>query len=260
MLSAVFPCPKVVPSVLWRPHDMHVVMLFGVGAMALPFALALFRRFACRLADSGRELSGAPRASAKQLQEPAKPDEVKTDLGFILIDADNVRAALGWPPREALRRRVVQWSRAQAEPTAMILASDGGGLSAMLISPSVVQTTSGRWRADDTIVRDVRWLVAEGQRELTIVTSDKLLRKRCRAAAGQRLRLRFEASEAFAGWLPSVGQDLLPLAGSTTSMSDPCQPRLREFLEWVVAERPRPTTADHERSACPGVRLRGRKM
>ena len=124
---------------------------------------------------------------------------------LLLVDADNVRAALAWPPREAFRRSVSRWSSTQPDLTAVILATDGGGdMAATLLGARMVLTTSGRWRADDTIVRDVRWLFSNGQDELTVVTSDKLLRKRCRAARGApSQRVRFEASEDFASWLPA---------------------------------------------------------
>ena len=60
-------------------------------------------------------------------------------------------------------------------------------MDATFLTAQTVLTTSGRWRADDTIVRDVGWLFDHGQPALTVVTSDKLLRKRCRAASKRSL-------------------------------------------------------------------------
>ena len=173
-----------------------------------------------------------------------------------------MRAALAWPPRGAFRRSVLRWSSTQPDLTAVILATDGGGdMAATLLGARLVLTTSGRWRADDTIVRDVRWLFANGQDELTVVTSDKLLRKRCRAAreaASQRVR--FEASEAFAGWLPACQDE--------SASAEPATPaylhrRLRVFVEWA-ASQPQPSTAARERALSgsrprPCSAVRGRK-
>ena len=181
---------------------------------------------------------------------------------LLLVDADNVRAALAWPPREAFRRSVSRWSSTQPDLTAVILATDGGGdMAATLLGARMVLTTSGRWRADDTIVRDVRWLFSNGQDELTVVTSDKLLRKRCRAARGApSQRVRFEASEDFASWLPAWSDE--------SAISEPAAPaclhrRLRAFLEWA-ASQPQPSTAARERmdlgaSSRPCSAVRGRK-
>ena len=243
--------------------SMVVRLLWSVDVLLLAGATLLF---AVLLWQWLRELFAAtppPKAAATPAAEDEDAD-AGTPCRILLVDADNVRAAMAWPPREAFRRSVCRWSSTQPVLAAVILATDGGGdMAATLLGARVVLTTSGRWRADDTIVRDVRWLFASGQDELTVVTSDKLLRRRCRAArdaAGQRVR--FEASEEFASWLPAWSDE--------SAIAEPAAPaclqrRLRAFLEWA-ASAPRPSTAARERmdlggaspTPCPAVRGRKR--
>ena len=90
----------------------------------------------------------------------------------VIVDADNVRAALSWPSRTDFQRSVAQWGITETVSTAVVLAVDGGSdCNATFLSPSVVVTTSGRRRADDTIVRDVGWLFANGQRDILVVST-----------------------------------------------------------------------------------------
>ena len=235
--------------------SMVVRLLWSVDVLLLAGATLLF---AVLLWQWLRELWQWLREPAtpppKAAATPAAEDEgadAGTPCRILLVDADNVRAALAWPPREAFRRSVCRWSSTQPDLAAVILASDGGGdMGATLLGARVVLTTSGRWRADDTIVRDVRWLFANGQDELTVVTSDKLLRRRCRAArdaAGQRVR--FQASEEFASRLPAWSDE--------SAIAEPAAPaclqrRLRAFLEWA-ASAPRPSTAARERMDLGGA-------
>ena len=140
---------------------------------------------------------------------------------------------------------------------ALLSQTPGGDMDATFLTAQTVLTTSGRWRAGDTIVRDVGWLFDHGQPALTVVTSDKLLRKRCRAArVASDQRVRFEASEAFAGWLPAW-QDAHETTAEPPDLAPaPIHPRLREFVEFA-RQRPRPSTATRERTA--GCSVRGRK-
>ena len=231
--------------------SMVVRLLWSVDVLLLAGATLLF---AVLLWQWLRELFGTAPPPPKAAATPAAEDgdaDAGTPCRILLVDADNVRAALAWPPREAFRRSVCRWSSTQPDLAAVILATDGGGdMGATLLGARVVLTTSGRWRADDTIVRDVRWLFANGQDELTVVTSDKLLRRRCRAArdaAGQRVR--FEASEEFASRLPAWSDE--------SAIAEPVVPaclqrRLRAFLEWA-ASAPRPSTAARERMDLGGA-------
>ena len=231
--------------------SMVVRLLWSVDVLLLAGATLLF---AVLLWQWLREFFGTSTPPPNAAATPAAEDEdadAGTPCRILLVDADNVRAALAWPPREAFRRSVCRWSSTQPDLAAVILATDGGGdMAATLLGARVVLTTSGRWRADDTIVRDVRWLFANGQDELTVVTSDKLLRRRCRAArdaAGQRVR--FEASEEFASRLPAWSDE--------SAIAEPAAPaclqrRLRAFLEWA-ASAPRPSTAARERMDLGGA-------
>ena len=256
-----------VPSRPTRPPDysgrapprahMHFELGVEVGAVLLGLAALL----TALVWLSQRSQTATPPKTAANPPPTARDDEDGAPCRLLFVDADNVRAALAWPPREAFRHSVSRWSSTQPDLTAVILATDGGGdMAATFLGARMVLTTSGRWRADDTIVRDVRWLFANGQDELTVVTSDKLLRKRCRAARGNaRQRVRFEASEAFASWLPAW-QDA---AASAEPVAPTClHRRLRTFVEWA-ASQPQPSTAAKERLALDGPRpcsaVRGRK-
>ena len=236
-----------------RTAGMLDAVLWAVAALLFAILLRL------------REVFGTATPPPKAEANPLRDEDVDggAPCRLLLVDADNVRAALAWPPREAFRRSVSRWSSTQPDLTAVILATDGGGdMAATLLGARMVLTTSGRWRADDTIVRDVRWLFANGQDELTVVTSDKLLRKRCRATRGAASqRVRFEASEDFASWLPAWSDE--------SAIAEPAAPaclhrRLRAFLEWA-ASQPQPSTAARERmdlgGACPRPcsAVRGRK-
>ena len=228
-----------------RMADLPVELVASCVTAAAVFALLLLSR------RHRRERRGEADAPAEADRDG---DGDSALLRVVIVDADNVRATLSWPSRTVFQRRVAHWGSTEPVPTAVILAVDGGsGNSAKLLSPNVVMTTSGRWRADDTIVRDVGWLFANGQSDILVVSSDKLLRKRCRAArmqpGGQRLR--FEASEAFAGLLPAIGTAPAP---ETSGDATPCLARL---VTWIVEQHPNPSTAAAERTQ--GLPVRGRK-
>ena len=75
-----------------------------------------------------RRRSPRGEANAESCAAAASCDPVDTTpCEIVLIDADNVRAALAWPPRQAFRHAVAQWSNGQPD-LAVILASDGGNL------------------------------------------------------------------------------------------------------------------------------------
>ena len=222
-----------------------------VTAVAILALLLLSRR---RRSDSSGEADEP--AGVDSVAEVDSVADFDSDSAprVVIVDADNVRAALSWPSRTGFQRSVAQWGSTETVSTAVILAVDGGSdCNAAFLSPGVVVTTSGRWRADDTIVRDVGWLFANGQRDILVVSSDKLLRKRCRAARSQpgSQRLRFEASEAFAGLLPAMRTAPPP------ETSGDATPRLVRLVRWIEEERPDPRTAAAERTQ--GLKIRGRK-
>jgi hypothetical protein len=115
----------------------------------------------------------------------------EADASVMLIDASNVRATMGWPDASAFSNAVARWAELNAAVHsigAVIIIRDGGhaGLqSARLISQaaSVVECFSGRTcSADDAIVRDAIFWLRGGTTGVVVVTSDKLLRARCRHA------------------------------------------------------------------------------
>lgn len=144
---------------------------------------------------------------------------------IVLCDADNVRGALGWPTSASFRNSVQRWASKSVETSLVVIAGDGrkGAQHACAIdaSYSVLRTFSGgRWKADDTIVRDVAWWLRKSSNlTICVISSDKQLRSRCRkagneaAAAGEGQKdevsmrqgavpkLVFESSETFACWL-----------------------------------------------------------
>ena len=148
----------------------------------------------------------------------------------VLVDQDNCRASAGWPPAKAFRERLNRLYALDPRHanTAMVIAvderrhsgkADGGTaprVRARQLGPRVVVAYSGpRHRADDLIARDCEWWGARPDvAELLIVSSDKLVRRRCnevkrrcgearrQACGGQDVRLRFETGEAFVLLLP----------------------------------------------------------
>lgn len=109
----------------------------------------------------------------------------------MLIDASNVRATMGWPDASAFSHAVARWAELNAAAhsiCAVIIVRDGGHAgrqNARLIAgaASVVECFSGRtYSADDAIVRDSVFWLRGGTTGVVVVTSDKLLRARCRHA------------------------------------------------------------------------------
>ena len=231
----------------------YEILITSLGAAAILFALLHHSRHRRDRTTTGRCDPDAA-GEVNDASDLGDDGDIGAGPRVVIVDADNVRAALSWPSRTEFQRSVAQWGSTETVPTAVILAVDGGSdCHATFLSPSVVVTTSGRWRADDTIVRDVGWLCANGQRDILVVSSDKLLRKRCRAARLQpsNQRLRFEASEAFAGLLPAMRTAPPP------DTSGDAIPHLVRLVRWIVEERPGPRTAAAERTK--GLPIRGRK-
>ena len=177
----------------------------------------------------------APRTQhAPAEQAPAERALVEVLEEAVLIDACNVRASMGWPARDLFDAAIARWSAARPPTAVAVVVADGGGdHGAHALGATAMAVTSGpRWSADDVIMRDVRWCAAPEHSTplheldaphtryssadrrwaehggdgvcLLVVTSDKLLRRRCRHAHGavpSRSRLRFESAEAFGAGL-----------------------------------------------------------
>ena len=227
---------------------------------------------------------------------------------IILIDQDNVRASMGWPPARAFRDRLAH--NHSLDPmhasTAMIIEVDerrhssGNGrdnqsanLRARQIAPHVVISFSGpRLRADDLIARDVEyWGRQPSVTEVLVVSSDKLVRRRCgeaKARARNDLRLRFETGEAFALLMPPEaaatsggGGTVAPRAppteaapaasdaeaapanisavAATTASVSALASAAAEFAAWVEREQPGPSKSAQDVSMAGEKSRKGNK-
>ena len=216
-----------------------------IGIVLGCFAL-LLKRSGRTLTTEYADVDGASKIDADESKPYTSADVQLVQVW--LIDADNVRALLGWPPTDAFRARVLRWLGPQPA-TLAILAADRRGErpSASRVAPRLVLTLPGGPRckkADDSITRDLEWWL--GQRRaarVTVVTSDRLLRRRCRDVAHTlgAARLRFEGSDAFAYSLPEAAT-VVRMPGD----ADASDALLDDFIEWVEAEEPGPTKSEWE--------------
>ena len=167
----------------------------------------------------------------------ATPDSA---LRVALIDAQNVRASMGWPPRERFYELARQWSR-RAGDTLGVVVLDGGGPAQQVsrLDGSTLLCASGpRWSADDVLARDTSWwLQSPAVTSVLVITSDKRLKARCRhaarhTAASAATRLRIETSEAFAAWLAEPPCDA-PVARARA------QAAVASYIDYVALQ-PRP--------------------
>eukprot|EP00966_Prymnesium_polylepis_P182669 4232203-Prymnesium_polylepis.2 len=162
----------------------------------------------------------------------------------VLIDADNVRGSMGWPPTSAFRSAVCRWAKRELDSSETLAIVEADGRTERQHAciaegaDGVLCTFSGtRWKADDTVVRDCGWWLTEGAACVVVVSSDKQLRRRCREAAGTveaslraagsssraQGRLRFESSEAFASALPAASPPATHAAAAAAADSPAMQ-------------------------------------
>jgi 1-acyl-sn-glycerol-3-phosphate acyltransferase len=149
----------------------------------------------------------------------------------VLIDANNVRGASGFPELSAFTSAAARWAEEASGCAALrLIAVDHGmGAEAFALSGSIAVVFAGeRTDADTVIVHTVDWLLSEtdGTRDassaaVVVVTSDHLLRQRCthelptvagdafgaKRPRAQLARLSFEGSAAFANNLAWGVQD-----------------------------------------------------
>ena len=218
-------------------------------------------------------------------EQPTEPAATR----IILIDQDNVRASAGWPNSRAFRDRLARTHSLDPRQahTAMIIEVDERRhtssksadapqrMRARQIGPQIVISFSGpRLRADDLIARDVEYFAGQPDVvDVLVVSSDKLVRRRCNEARGRassQLRLRFETGEAFALLMPpesasrggststcTSGGGAAPNMASTppsevaamvdeavSDVTTPVASGLRvavaEYAAWVEREQPQP--------------------
>ena len=201
---------------------------------------------------------------------------------MLILDQDNARACMGWVPGRQFRDAVCCWASAQSPSLLVIIEIDEGKhkgsteerkapRARSLVGDRVLAVYSGsRWRADDGVVRDTEWWLSRpSTANLLVVTSDKLVRRRCNEAkqrATPQARVRFESSEAFSMLLRDPAPDPAPppdhmaasgvdAAPMSTSQLSPGAPvsgtdaqlsaagvnsPMCEFLAWINEECPGP--------------------
>ena len=150
-------------------------------------------------------------------RRPSRTTSIMAE-SVVLIDADNVRASMGWPTSALFRNTVFRWAQHQRQVTPhvlVVIAVDGRtekqhACVAKEVEGVLLTFSGARCKADDTIARDCSWWMAESEARVLVISSDKQLRKRCREAVSfaemsRRAagRLRLENSEAFASVLPT---------------------------------------------------------
>jgi hypothetical protein len=217
----------------------------GVGAFILWRSQSMQRRSA----------SDADRGSVSLSSLPVHAHSAR--LRVALVDASNVRACMGRPPRERFYKLAQQWSQ-RTEDRLCVLALDGGG-PAQEASPldacTLLCASGPRWSADDVLARDTSWWLQDpAVVSVLVVTSDKRLKARCRHAArccDGASRLRIETSEAFAASLRE-----LPCGPPAARIAAPASASLAAAYIDHVAQQPRPpnTNQNFVRTAAGAVR------
>ena len=157
----------------------------------------------------------AERFEAAPVCPSAAEERPPAMCSLVIVDQDNVRAAMGWPSGKEFRERCLRWAAAQRAPMILLIEVDEGrrsersGPHARLVGQHALVVYSGpRWRADDGIVRDVEWWLPrlDAASSVLVVSADKLVRRRCadvkQRVAARAGRVRFESGEAFGYTLP----------------------------------------------------------
>ena len=211
------------------------------------------------------------------------PEQAHADLDVVLLDQDNVRAAMGWPGSRAFRNRVCRWAMDRGE--VVVVEVDERQRSERqrphahtLTHPRVCAVFTGAlWRADDGIVRDVEWWLSRPQtKSALVISSDKLVRRRCaevkqRVCAQQAKSLRFDTGESFAFLLRNASglDDFAPATAAQATTGEQKQQQdsidggtacTSEFVNWIESAeqlRPRFTAAEHVHSGA--IQRRGTK-
>lgn len=142
---------------------------------------------------------------------------------MVIVDVNNVRGKFGFGRADTIAfcGAVNCWARANGLEGQVQLAVDHGPRQAVVSAAGSLFCFSGpRLEADDTIVFDIQWFLRKSLSPVVVVTSDRDLKRRCRAqlnayleqhleAAGAlgegRQLLRIIDSGAFAGWVSTSG-------------------------------------------------------
>lgn len=138
--------------------------------------------------DDVKQTRGPRRAPPRFLRQKTIGDK-----GMVLIDVNNVRGRIGFAKVDlwAVCASAATWAKAQGVDGKVIAAVDHGPRPAAFAHGGVAVSFAGGKgaTADDVIVRDVEELAAAGHAPIVVVTSDRLLRQRCRRAFHQGARL-----------------------------------------------------------------------
>lgn len=197
------------------------------------------------------------------IQPDCNADRTVSDVLF--LDASNIRSSIG-ASNSAFNAAVQRWASESPVPGRLIVIARDHGGPASQVRPidlnTFVSQSGPRWKADDTIVRDVGWWLEHSEADMQVVTTDKHLRKRCRErtrTVGATHRLRLETSEGFASLLPKVWlAQALAETLPPEEMLEQAMPQAREWLAWV-AVRPQPPNTT-KNFALEGHRtIKGRK-
>jgi hypothetical protein len=186
-----------------------------------------------------------------------------------LLDCMNIRGACNFPELslfcEAIRRWAASLETARRLPPLVVLAIDHGlRQEAFALSATLAVAFSGDADADTLIVSAVDALLSADPHELRVVTSDHLLRQRCRrelpldaseAYLGgvqrpleQLVTLAFESSETFARTL-TLTPAAVPSADSVFSAYGGEAPEAPEGGSGAAVEAPMPLTKRARRKA-----------
>ena len=144
--------------------------------------------------------------------------------GVVIVDVNNVRGKFGFKRADTIGFAgvVSRWAHANNLAGQVLLAVDHGPRQAVVRAAGAVFCFSGPGlEADDTIVFDIDWFLRHGRVPLVVVTSDKDLKRRCRAELNAYLERNPDAAEellgpnrpllriidsgSFAGWISTSG-------------------------------------------------------
>jgi hypothetical protein len=185
---------------------------------------------------------------------PASPLEIT------ILEQDNIRGAMGWPVGREFRACVARWAASRPDGVRVVIEIDERRRHTSTQSSSqnprascfsggrVVAVYSGsRMRADDSIVRDTEWWLARSDvARVLVVSSDKLVRRRCREArdrVGGGKLVTFESGDAFASQLcdvPEIAHEAAPAAALEAEVASPGEDATAVFAAWIDQEQPTP--------------------
>lgn len=159
---------------------LQFLAALAVFALALLYRQCARRRRAARAPPDAGWLVAPFRRACRGLSAGALGAR-----GVALIDLNNVRGRLGFQRADetAFCAALARWAVDERLAGRLVAAVDHGPQRwAAEVGGLVVQFAGQAETADDAIVASVGWLAGRGSAPIVVVTSDRLLRQRCRAA------------------------------------------------------------------------------